>query len=224
MDFSTVIIEDNPEMADYLQTILNDHNIIAFKALNGTKGLKLVKKVHPELVLLDLNLPDIEGKSICQQIKNEFPHIRVIMVTGQNTALDIASGLDLGADDYLTKPINETELMARIRARLRSSKYKKKRLTCDDLELNQETHQVTRDGKDIKLSPQEYRLLEYLMINQGKVLSRQMILSRIWGGNPDLETRVVDIYVSYLRNKIDFKEPKLIETIRGFGYSLRPHA
>ena len=219
MQSNVVIIEDEPEMAEYIKDVIQDHGYLGFTSNSGVEGMNLVKKVQPELVLLDLMLPDIDGRSICKKIKQDYPNIKVIMITGQDSSDDLAKGLEYGADDYLPKPIDTTVLMARIKARLRNTNLQKKTLECGDLVLDQETHEVTRGGKVINLTPQEYRLLNYLMVNKNMVLSREMILSRIWQGNPDIETRVVDVYIGYLRSKIDFKKPKLIKTVRGFGYT-----
>lgn len=221
MQSNVVIIEDEPEMAGYIKDVIQDHGFLGFISNTGADGMNLIRKVQPELVLLDLMLPDIDGRSICKKIKQDFPNIKVIMITGQDSSEDIAKGLDYGADDYLSKPVDTTVLMARIKARLRNTNLQKKILECADLILDQETHEVTRGGKIINLTPQEYRLLNYLIVNKNMVLSREMILSRIWQGNPDIETRVVDVYIGYLRSKIDFKKPKLIKTVRGFGYTLK---
>ncbi len=221
MQSNVVIIEDEPEMAEYIKDVIQDHGFLGFTSNSGAEGMNLIRKVQPELVLLDLMLPDIDGRSICKKIKQDFPNIKVIMITGQDSSDDVAKGLEYGADDYLAKPIDTTVLMARIKARLRNTNLQKKTLECGDLTLDQETHEVRRGGKVINLTPQEYRLLNYLMVNKNMVLSREMILSRIWQGNPDIETRVVDVYIGYLRSKIDFKKPKLIKTVRGFGYTLK---
>ncbi len=220
-EIHAVIIEDNKEMTTFLKDILEDQHIVAFSAHTGSQGLKIVDKITPELVLLDLNLPDIDGQTLCKKMKQNHPKIKIIMITAQGTAQDVAAGLNLGADDYLPKPINEAELIARIKARFRQTKHNKNVLQIHDLQLNQTDHSVKRDGKNIQLSAQEFRLLAYLMKNQERVLTREMILSRIWRGNPDIETRVVDVYIGYLRKKIDFKKPYLIHTVRGFGYILK---
>jgi len=221
MHLTILIIEDEPDMAEYLKNVLEDNGYTAYTAHRGTTGLQLIEELNPDLVLLDLELPDIDGRSICQQINADYPEIKVIMVTGHNDPNDIAHGLKLGADDYVTKPVEVSELLARIQARFRESKQENTVLSLADLSLNQETYEVKRGDTHINLSPQEFKLLQYLLINQGKVLTRDMILSRLWHTNPDIETRVVDVYIGYLRKKIDFTEPKLIHSIRGFGYVLK---
>lgn len=221
MQIDVVIIEDEPIMARYIQDLLNDHGFIAYTANTGSEGITIIEKIRPELVLLDIELPDIDGRSICQKIKNEYPDTTVIIITGYDSHSQIVEGLNLGADDYLTKPIDERELIARIKARFRKSENVQPILEAADLVLRTQTHEVMRSGKPITLSPQEYKLLHYLLINKNKVVSRNMILSRIWDGNPDIETRIVDVYLGYLRKKIDTKKPKLLHTIRGFGYMLK---
>src|SRR5690606_4404143 len=145
-----------------------------------------------------------------------------IMLTAHQEQTDVVKGLSLGADDYLAKPFEGQELLARVKARLRNRGVDGKSLQVADLVLNTETMQVHRGEREIQLTPQEFRLLEYLMLNANRVLSRDMILSRIWQTTPDIETRVVDVYIGYLRKKIDKGEgAKLIQSVRGFGYSLR---
>jgi two-component system OmpR family response regulator len=143
------------------------------------------------------------------------------MVTGRGATSEVVEGLNIGADDYLPKPIDENELIARIKARFRKSEFSQPILTAGDLVLNSETHEVKRGSRKILLSPQEFKLLQYLLINKNKVISRDMILSRIWDGNPDIETRIVDVYLGYLRKKIDAQKPALLLTVRGFGYMLK---
>lgn len=218
---NVVIIEDDVEMASYLQDVLHEAGYLAHQANTGSKGLHLIKHINPDLVLLDLELPDISGRDLCRQIKHNLSRIKVIMVTNHDSSQDIVTGLNIGADDYLCKPINSDELLARINALFRSSKIGQTVLQVGDLELNQQSHEVSRAKKKIILSAQEFKLLQYMMRNANTVLTRNMILSRIWDNNPDIETRVVDVYIGYLRKKIDFKKPQLINTIRGFGYSLK---
>lgn len=221
LHINAVVIDDEPTLAGYLRDVLLSHGLVVYTANSGTEGLELIEKINPELVLLDIGLPDIDGRSLCQKIKAEHPDTKVIMITGRGTSAEVAEGLNLGADDYLPKPIDENELIARIKARLRRTEFSQPTLTVNDLVLNSETHEVTRQGKKIILSPQEFKLLHYLMVNKNKVVSRNMILSRIWDGNPDIETRIVDVYLGYLRKKIDAQKPKLLHTIRGFGYMLK---
>lgn len=217
-----VVIEDDHAIADYMEQLLIDNRFKVYIEHSGAAGLKLIEQVMPELVLLDLHLPDISGETICKQVKKDNPEIKVIMITAKDTPEDIAKGLNLGADDYIPKPISPEELLARVNARLRSTPQTTDVLKIDSLILNVNTHEVKRGNKSIELSPQEFKLLEYFMTSPNQVLTREMILSRIWGSSPDIETRVVDVYVGYLRKKIENgATPKLLHSVRGFGYMLK---
>ncbi|MFZ1721128.1 MAG: response regulator transcription factor [Microgenomates group bacterium] len=218
---NVVCIEDDVEMAQYLDDVLQTDGHVVYVAHRGIEGLKLVEKIKPELVLLDLELPDITGQEVCQKIKEMYPHTKIIMITNYDTQDQMVAGLTIGADDYLSKPIHSKELLARIQARFRDTKIRDKILQIDDLVLDQQSHEVKRGDTQLELSAQEFKLLQYMMQNEGIVLTRNMIIGRIWNGNPDVETRVVDVYIGYLRKKIDFKKPNLIHTHRGFGYSAK---
>lgn len=215
-----LIVEDDVSLQEYLNDLISDAGFATQTASDGAEALSLVKKINPSLVVLDLGLPKISGETVCQEIKKKYPNIPVIILTAKGNTTDIIKGLDLGADDYLPKPFDGNELIARIKARLRDTTDVK--LKVSDLELDRETLNVKRGQKSINLTPTEFKLLEYLMNNQGKVLSREMILNRIWLTSPDIETRVVDVYMGYLRKKIDGESKvPLIHSMRGFGYVLK---
>jgi len=217
-----LIVEDEVELQAYLKESLEENGFLIQTATDGIKALNMISISLPDLVLLDLGLPNMSGESVCLEIRKKYPDLKVIILSARNDTADIVKGLNLGADDYVTKPFTLDELMARIKARLRASNSNDGIKKIADLELNQETHEVKRGDKLIELSPTEFRLLEYLLINKGKVLTREMILNKIWSASPDIETRSVDIYVGYLRKKVDNEfEPKLIKSIRGFGYILK---
>lgn len=215
-------IEDDQEIANFIQSVLSEHGFLSHAAYSGSKGLEMVEAIGPDLVLLDLNLPDIQGETVCKRIKAEHPDLPVIILTAQNSPAEMAHGLNVGADDYISKPFSDEVLVARVHARLRARKSDNGVLRVGDLTLNTQTHEVKRGDQLIELSSQEFKLLHYLMKNQNIVLSRDMILSRIWGAVVDVETRVVDVYIGYLRKKIDkpFSTP-LIHSVRGFGYTLK---
>lgn len=218
-----LIVEDNPEVANFVQDFLGRNGFNVLRAETGARAHELFAQTQPDLIILDLQLPDIRGETLCEEFKKLSPEIPVIMLTGSDQTSDVVRGLSLGADDYITKPFEGSELLARVKARLRERGLQDKSLIVADLELNTETLQVRRGEREISLTPQEFRLLEYLMLNANRVLSRDMILSRVWQTTPDIETRVVDVYVGYLRKKIDQGEPnKLIQSVRGFGYAIRP--
>lgn len=219
---TVLVIEDDQDLQTYLKKTLTESDFNVKSAVTGVSGVEAVEKVNPEIVLLDLTLPDIDGESVCQQIRHNHPDLPIIMLTAKDAVSDKVKGLSSGADDYITKPFNPEELVARIKTRLRGSNAISNVIKIGDLELDSNKVEVKRAGKEISLTPQEFKLLEYLMLNKGKVLSREMILNRIWLFSPDIETRVVDVYIGYLRKKIDSGfERQLIHSIRGFGYTIK---
>jgi DNA-binding response OmpR family regulator len=217
-----VVIEDDQAIQSFIQSLLLDNGFSVRATDKGTEGLQLIQDVPPDLVVLDLQLPDMQGESICLEIKKQSPQLPVIMLTAKSSINEKVQGFNAGADDYVTKPFVAEELLARIRARLRSASNETGVLTVADLEMDTQKVEVKRGGKSIKLTPHEFKLLEYLMQNKGIVLSREMILNKIWSYSFDVETRVVDVYMGYLRKKIDaHHKKKLIQSVRGFGYCVR---
>lgn len=217
-----LVIEDEKELNRYIKELLTDNGYSAQTATKGTEALEIIKKTEPDLIILDLGLPDIDGENICRQIKKEHPDLPIIILTAKDSVSNIVHGLDIGADDYMTKPFDGDELLARIKARLRKVPGSAVNLKIDDLELNPTNHEVKRGNKSLRLTPQEFKLLYYLMVNKGRILTRDMILSRLWDSSPDIETRVVDVYIGYLRKKIDADfEKKLLYSVRGFGYMIK---
>ncbi len=215
-----LVIEDDLGIQEYIKELLEENSYSVMAAGDGIKALELIKKSPFDLVVLDLGLPKITGEAVCREIRKKNPHIPIIILTGKDTTSDIVNGLNLGADDYITKPFVADILLARIKARLRSDK--EVLLVADDLTLNTQTVEVTRDDKKINLSPHEFKLLQYLLSNKGRVLSREMILNRVWEYSYDVDTRVVDVYIGYLRKKIDYGfKKKLIQSVRGFGYVIK---
>lgn len=221
MQRNIVVIDDDADILDFIRQLLSDQGFLIHVAQDGLEGLKLIEKVEPDLVILDIGLPNVTGETICDEIKKNYPAIPVIFLTARDSASDVARGLNLGADDYITKPFDSSELLARIRARLRDPSSQTHQLVVSDLVLDTRSLRVRRGEDEIHLTPQEFKILAYLMANQEMVVSREMILSRLWRTNPDVETRVVDVYIGYLRKKIDkpgFKP--LIHSVRGFGYRI----
>ena len=222
MTQTVLVVEDEKELQTYLKESLMDNGFLVQTANDGVRALSMIAQAAPDLVILDLGLPNMSGESVCLEIRRKYPKLKVIILSARNDTDDIVKGLNLGADDYVTKPFTLEVLMARINARLRSDPAAQTVKKVADLELNQETHEVKRGGTLIDLSPTEFKLLEYLMVNTGKVVTREMILNKIWAASPDIETRSVDIYIGYLRKKIDNdSDKKLIQSIRGFGYILK---
>jgi DNA-binding response OmpR family regulator len=223
MNKSAIVIEDDEGIREYVKEILFEQGFSVRDTARGLKGQELVEKTQPDLVILDLKLPDIEGEEVCRNIKKNVPETVVIILTAKDATKDIVQGFNYGADDYITKPFTSEVLLARIRARLKSDVgTRDKPLKIADLILNPKSMDVERGRKKIHLTPQEYKLLEYLMTNKDRVLTREMILNKIWRYSPDVESRVVDVYIGYLRKKIDKGHKiNLIHSARGFGYIIK---
>lgn len=217
-----LVVEDDIGLQKYLKELLLDNQFSTQVASDGISALNTIAKIPPDLMILDLGLPNMSGESVCLEVRKKYPELPVIILTAKDSVSDIVQGLNLGADDYITKPFVADELLARIKARLRSNGVVDTKLKIDDLELDDKALEVKRDGKLIQLTPQEFKLLEYLMHNKGRILTREMILNRVWLYSQDIETRVVDVYMGYLRKKIDqpFKK-KLLQSVRGFGYMIK---
>ncbi len=221
MTSTIVLVEDDKNQREILEKLLIDNGYSVHSVGTGSEAIKLMDEFKPDLLLLDLGLPDIKGEAVFGEVRKNYADLPIILLTARGTTSDIVEGFNLGADDYVAKPYNIDELLARVKARLTHGKASSK-LTVGDLVLNEKTFEVIRDGKKITLTPKEFKLLEYLMVNKGQVLSRDMILSRVWMYSPDMQTRAVDVYVGYLRRKIDSKfDKKLIHSVRGYGYMVK---
>jgi len=214
-------------VAAFISQGLQESGYKVFVAYDGANGLELLMQKEIDLVVLDIILPGfLDGREVARKIRRiGYSNLPIIMLTALGTTENIVQGLDSGADDYLVKPFKFKELLARIRALTRTKSFvenNNQKLTIADLELDRDAKIVKRAGGEIKLTSTEFRLLEYLLINKRRVLSRVDILENVWDINFNLGTNVVDVYVNYLRNKIDKKfEPKLIHTVVGMGYVLR---
>ncbi len=215
-----LIVEDEERIARVLELELEHEGYETKKAFDGLDGIAAFREGTFDLVLLDVMLPGMNGMSVLRRIR-QGSDVPVIMLTAKDTVVDKVEGLDIGASDYVTKPFDMDELLARIRAALRKS-VQMKALTAADLFVNEESRDVTRAGQSIDLTPREYDLLLYLLKNKRHVLSREQLLDGIWGYDYYGDTNVVDVYIRYLRNKIDkpFGVP-LIHTVRGVGYVLK---
>lgn len=217
-----LVVEDDTGLQKYLKELLLENGYSVQIAADGVLALNSIARLLPDLVILDLNLPNMSGEAVCMEIRKKFPDLRVIILTAKDGVSDIVEGLNLGADDYMTKPFIADELLARIKARLRYQNGTDTRLKVGDLELDDQTLEVKRGEKLIQLTPQEFKLLQYLMSNKGRILTREMILNRVWLYSPDIETRVVDVYMGYLRKKVDQDyDKKLLHSVRGFGYMVK---
>lgn len=215
-----LVVEDDQTIRELVRDFLVEHNYLVETASDGVEALEITKKQEPDLVILDLGLPKMTGESVCKEIKRLYPQMPIIILTAKNRIDDVLSGFKMGADDYISKPFEIEELLARIRVKLKITEQEA--IQIGDLILDTKSVTVTRGDEKILLSPHEFKLLHYLMINKGKVLSREMILNRVWQYSYDVDSRVVDVYIGYLRKKIDAKyEKKLIESVRGFGYIIK---
>lgn len=217
-----LIVEDDKGLQKYLKELLLDNGYAVKVAGDGIQALETVKKAEPDLMVLDLGLPNMSGEAVCLEVRKKHPEIPVIILTAKDSISDIVQGLNLGADDYITKPFVADELLARIKARLRRTETTEHVLKVADLQLDSKTLEVKRGDRMIQLTPQEFKLLQYLMNNKGRILTREMILNRIWLYSSEVETRVVDVYMGYLRKKIDNESnKKLLHSVRGFGYVIK---
>jgi heavy metal response regulator len=218
-----LIVEDEKKVADFIKRGLKEEGYAVDCAYDGEEGFFLAFENDYDLIILDLMLPKMDGLSLCSKLRSEKKNTPIIMLTARDSVQDKVKGLDAGANDYLPKPFAFEELLARIRAVMRAKNTVSSTvLKVGSLTLDMVTHKVTRDLKVIELSSKEYALLEYLMRNQGAVVTRTMISEHVWDINFDTFTNVIDVYINYLRNKIDqgFRV-KMIYTVRGRGYTLK---
>ena len=217
-----LIVEDDRSIARLVQLELEHRNLKVCCAHDGPSGLKAAAEFNPAVVVLDIMLPGLDGVGVLKKLRQQGHKVPVIMLTARDTPADKVHSLDIGADDYLTKPFDTEELMARLRALLRRVEGEEV-LRVSDLEINTATREVRRGERRIEdLTAREYELLEFMARNPRRVLSRDLLLSRVWGQEFGVETNVVDVYVGYLRKKIDAPhDTRLIQTIRGVGYALR---
>ncbi|HHV58571.1 MAG TPA: response regulator transcription factor [Firmicutes bacterium] len=219
-----LVVEDEPDLAQVVVRRLKEAGYAVDLARDGEEALDFLAAVRYDCVILDQLLPKQDGRSVLKALRSRGDNTPVLILTALDALEDKVKGLDAGADDYLTKPFAFEELLARVRALLRRSgeEHRGPILTVADLELNTVTHQVTRDGQEIKLTAKEYALLEYLMRHPNQVLSRSQIAEHVWDYDFTGLSNVVDVYIRYLRRKVDDGfEPKLIQTVRGTGYQLR---
>ena len=220
-----LLVEDEEKLARFVELELTHEGYQVEKAFDGRTGLDMAEKGGFDLLLLDIMLPGLNGLEVLRRLRKSENAVPVIMLTARDAVMDKVTGLDMGADDYVTKPFSIEELLARIRAALRKQITQKKEgdlLSCADLSVDVSRHRVTRGGKEIELTGREFSLLQFFMENKTIVLSRDQLLEKVWGYDYLGETNVVDVYVRYLRGKIDEGfEPKLLQTVRGVGYVLR---
>ncbi|HEX5367182.1 MAG TPA: response regulator transcription factor [Acidimicrobiales bacterium] len=220
-----LVVDDEPNIVDVLSTSLRFAGFEVATAATGVEAVRTAERHRPDLVLLDVMLPDVDGFVVLRRLREAQGHVPVLFLTARDANDDKVTGLTLGGDDYVTKPFSLEEVVARIRAVLRRTRphaeARSPRLVVADLELDEDSHEVWHGGREVQLSPTEFNLLRYLMLNAGRVLSKAQILDHVWSYDFDGDANIVESYISYLRRKLDDGEP-LIHTVRGIGYVLRP--
>lgn len=225
MTEKVLIIDDEEHIVELIRYNLQASGYVTFEAYNGIEGLKLAKQELPDLVLLDLMLPGIDGLEVCKRLRSDekLKNIPIIMLTAKSEEIDKILGLELGADDYITKPFSVRELNARVKALLRrinTQEVENDTFSFNDVEIDYFKHEVKKGGVKVDLTLKEFELLDILVKNKGKVLTRDLLLDKIWGYEYVGETRTVDVHIRHLRQKLeeDDRNPRYIETVRGIGY------
>jgi two-component system OmpR family response regulator len=221
-----LVVDDEPNIVDLLSTSLRFAGFAVATALTGGDAVKAAERHRPDLVLLDVMLPDVDGFVVLRRLRAGHDRLPVLFLTARDAKDDKVTGLTLGGDDYVTKPFSLEEVVARIRAVLRRTRAdggeRSARMAVADLELDDESHEVWRGEREVQLSPTEFNLLRYLMVNAGRVLSKAQILDHVWSYDFDGDANIVESYISYLRRKLEDGDEPLIHTVRGVGYVLRP--
>ena len=218
-----LLVDDEDNLRSMLQAALRHVGYDVHPVASGREALDAVATVGPDLVVLDVMLPDLDGFEVCRRLRQDGSRTPVLFLTARDTTEDKVKGLTLGGDDYLVKPFSLEELVARIDAVLRRAGVARsdavRRIA--DLEMDDDAHRVTRGGVDVPLSPTEYNLLRFLLVNANRVMSKAQILDHVWNYDFGGDGGVVETYIGYLRRKLDTTEPRLIHTIRGVGYTVR---
>ena len=224
-----LVVDDEPNIRELVEVALKFHGCSVTTAGSGQQALREAEAARPDLIVLDVMLPDLDGFEVCRRLRAAGNDVPVIFLTARDTSSDTVTGLALGGDDYVTKPFSVEALVARVRAVLRRAARgsgdgdaDRGVLRAGDLELDESRWTVQRGGTAVELSPTEFRLLAYLMRHQDRVLTRGQLLENVWGWDYAGQSQIVETYVSYLRHKLDPLGPPLIHTQRGVGYSLRP--
>ncbi|MCF8240571.1 MAG: response regulator transcription factor [Melioribacteraceae bacterium] len=217
-----LIVEDEKGILNFLRDGLKEENFAVDTAQDGNTGLELALVNDYDVVLLDWMIPGISGIEVCRQIKKEKRSVPIIFLTAKDTVQDTVFGLEAGANDYIRKPFQFEELLARIRVQLRSTNEEDSALTFEDIYLNLDTRQVFKGKREIQLTQKEFALLEFLIRNKGKVCTRTRIIEHVWDIHFDSDTSVIDVYINFLRKKLDEDgKESCINTVRGVGYIMR---
>ena len=221
-----LVVDDEKSISDLIATSLRFVGFDVRTAATGSEALTVAEEFKPQAVVLDVMLPDLDGFEVCRQLRSEGLNVGVLFLTAKDGMEDKVAGLTIGGDDYMTKPFSLEELVARLRALLRRIGVVEidtddEKIRFADLELNEATHEVHRAGHLLEMSPTEFQLLRYLLINADRVVSKSQILDHVWQYDFRGDAGIVETYISYLRKKIDLFDPPLIHTVRGVGYRLR---
>ena len=225
-NYRILVVDDESSISDLISTSLRFVGFEVRTAATGFEALTVAEEFKPHAVVLDVMLPDSDGFEVCRQLRSEGLNVGVLFLTAKDGMEDKVAGLTIGGDDYMTKPFSLEELVARLRALLRRIGVAEintddEKIRFADLELNEATHEVRRGGVLIEMSPTEFQLLRYLLINADRVVSKSQILDHVWQYDFRGDAGIVETYISYLRKKIDIFDPPLIHTVRGVGYRLR---
>jgi DNA-binding response OmpR family regulator len=217
-----LVVEDERRMAELLSRTLQEEGHQVILARDGREGLEIARSSAFDVIVLDVMLPVMDGLAVARKLRENRNQTPVLMLTARDAPADIVTGLDSGADDYLTKPFSIDVLLARLRAVSRRGAIPRPvQLEVAGVKLDPATRRVTRGGDLLSLTPREYKLLELLMRNAGRVVGRETILESVWGFDTDVSENTLEVFMRQLRLKVDSREPKLIQTVRGFGYMLR---
>lgn len=219
-----LLVDDEDNLRTMLTAALRHHGFEVTALAGGRQALEQLGELQPDLVLLDVMMPDLDGFEVCRRMRADGVRTPVLFLTARDSTEDTVRGLTIGGDDYLAKPFSLDELVARVTAVLRrtgGNGPETTALRCADLVLDDDAHRVERAGVEVPLSPTEFKLLRYLLANEGRVLSKSQILDHVWNYDFGGDGGIVETYIGYLRKKIDDVEPKLIHTIRGIGYTIR---
>jgi two-component system OmpR family response regulator len=219
-----LVVDDEPNIVDVISMALRFEGFAVESAGTGADAIAAVAASKPQVIVLDVMLPDIDGFEVARRLASARTGVPIIFLTARDATEDVVHGLTLGGDDYVTKPFSLEELVARIRTILRRSgltEQESSQLVFADLELNEDTREVARGDRAIELTATEFRLLRYLMLNPKRVLTRAQLLDHVWQYDFGGDARVLETYISYLRKKVDVEQPALIHTVRGVGYALR---
>ncbi|GEP64716.1 DNA-binding response regulator [Clostridium beijerinckii] len=215
-----LIVDDEKSIVDFIKMGLEGEGYLVYEAYDGNEAIELARKINPNIVILDIMLPGMDGYEVCSIIKKSIK-TSVIMLTALDEVDDKVKGLDIGADDYMAKPFSFKELLARINARIRNSFPELSDITyIGNFKVDDKAHEITYREKVLDLPPTQYNLLSFLLMNNGIALSKSLILEKVWGYDFNGEDNIVEVYIRYLRDKIGDKDHNIIKTVRGVGYKM----